>query len=97
MARHRPRPDGRMVMLQRTLVALALVIGMDVAVAAGTVLQTDRSGAGWAIPVASGAALPSLVARQHTGRSTAEFRARAAELMSPMEPRFDLALRHDER
>jgi hypothetical protein len=86
-----------MDMLKRSLVALALVIGMDLAVPAETVLQTDRSGAVWAVPAASGTVLPALVAKQHTGRSTAAFRAKAAALLSPAELRFDLALRHEGR
>jgi hypothetical protein len=84
-------------MLERSLVALALVIGMDLAVPAQTVLQTDRSGAVWAINTASGTVLPSLVARPLDARSTATFRARAAELLSPAELRFDVALRDEGR
>ena len=86
-----------MDMLKRGLVALALIIGMDLTVPAQTVLQTDRSGAVWAINTASGTVLPALVAPPLDARSAAAFRARAAELLSPAEPRFDVALRGEGR
>jgi hypothetical protein len=84
-------------MLARTLVALVLVIGMDLAAPAGTIIETDRSGAVWAIHASSGRVLPSLVATPLAARSTAAFRAEAAQLLSSAEPRADVALRDEGR
>ena len=77
-------------MIVRSLMAIAFVVGIDLAAPADRVIETDRSGAVW--EVAPGKVLPFLVASPRDARSAAVFRAQAARLLAGSVPQLVLAL-----
>ena len=86
-------------MIERSLMAIAIVVGIGLAVPTERVIETDRSGAVW--EVASGRLLPSLVASPRDAelwnRDTGAFRAQAAQLLARPGPQLVLALHGEGR
>jgi hypothetical protein len=77
-------------MIARSLTAIMIAIGIELAMPAGRVIETDRSGAMW--DVSPGKVLPSLVASPRDARSADVFRAQAAQLLAGSVPQLVLAL-----
>lgn len=77
-------------MIARSLTAIMIAIGIELAAPAGQVIETDRSGAMW--DLSPGKLLPTLVASPRDTRSAGAFRAQAAKLLADPTPQVVLAL-----
>jgi hypothetical protein len=82
-------------MIKRSLMAIVIAIGIELAAPAGRVIETDRSGAMW--DVSPGKLLPTLVASPRDTRSVVAFRAQAAQLLAGPGTQLVLAWRGEGR